>query len=143
MSKKGLVINMAFWDDITKGAKDAANYTVKKTEELTSIAKLKIALRGEESKLDDCFEDIGELYYLSEKNGADNAAAIAELIKNADDIKSKIAELKASLADVQGNALCEMCGASFDPEYRFCPKCGAEKKARKCEKEAPEEKTEE
>ncbi len=119
---------MAFWDDITKGAKDAANYTVKKTEELTNIAKLKIALKGEESKLDDCFEDIGELYYLAQKDGADNAEAIAELVKSADEIKAKIAELKAGLAGVQGNVICKMCGASFDPEYRFCPKCGAEKK---------------
>lgn len=139
---------MAFWDDLTKGAKDAANYTVKKTEELTNIAKLKIALRDEESKLDDCFEDIGELYYLAEKNGADNAEAIAELIKNADDIKAKIAELKAELAGIQGNVVCEMCGAAFNPDYRFCPKCGAEKKAPACDKEAPaeeapEEKTEE
>ena len=136
---------MTFWDDVAKGAKDAANFTVKKTEELTNTAKLKISLKGEESKLDDCFENIGELYYLSEKNGADNSDAIAELMKSADEIKAKIANLKAQLAGIQGNTVCAMCGASFDPEFRFCPKCGAEKKKAEPEKEAApaEEKTEE
>ena len=125
---------MAFWEDLTKGAKDAANYTVKKTEELTNIAKLKISLKGEESKLDDCFEDIGELYYLADRNGDDNAEAIVQLMKNADEIKAKIAELKANLADIQGDTVCSACGASYDSEFEYCPKSGAGKKADETEK---------
>lgn len=119
---------MAFWDEITKGAKDAANFTVKKTEELTSIAKLKIALKGEESKLDDCFEDIGELYYLAQRNGDDNGEAIENIMKNADEIKAKISDLKLQLSAVKGNAVCKGCGTEFDPDYKFCPKCGTERK---------------
>jgi hypothetical protein len=34
-----MVYNMAFWDELTKGAKDAAAFTMKKTEELTNLAK--------------------------------------------------------------------------------------------------------
>ena len=119
---------MALWEEITKGAKDAASYTVKKTGELTALAKLKTALRGEESKLEKCFEDMGELYYSKVKNAdADSGTELGELVCAADEIKEQIAELKTEIAKLQGTALCAKCGAAFNGEFAFCPKCGAKK----------------
>lgn len=128
---------MALWDDITKGAKDAASFTVKKTGELTAIAKLKISLRGEETKLSKCFEDIGELYYKENSSGVDGETAMGELVAAADEIKAKISELKAEISKLQGTVICPKCGATLDGDYAFCPKCG-EKMAEK-EKEEPKE----
>lgn len=119
---------MALWEGITKGAKDAASYTVKKTGELTALAKLKIALHGEESKLEKCFEDIGELYYCKEKNAECTCdAQLSELVKAADEIKAKIAELKAEISKLQGTTLCAKCGSCYNGDFAFCPKCGAKK----------------
>lgn len=118
---------MAFWDDFTKGAKDAASFTVKKTGELTAAAKLKVALHNEETKLSECFESMGKLYYEEKTADADNETAIEALIKSADETKVKIAELKDKLSDLKGACVCKKCGSTFDEEFEFCPKCGTKK----------------
>ena len=42
---------MAFWEDVSRTATDAANYTVKKAGELTNAAKVKYRLHLAETKL--------------------------------------------------------------------------------------------
>ena len=44
---------MSIWDDIAKSASDAASFAVRKTGEFTSLAKMKLALHTEETKLSD------------------------------------------------------------------------------------------
>ena len=46
---------MSIWDEIAKGASDAANYAVKKTGEVTTLAKMKLALHTEETKRTECY----------------------------------------------------------------------------------------
>ncbi len=115
---------MAFWDELTKSAKDAAAFTKKKTEELTNLAKLKLSLHGETSKLDKCFSEIGELYYDFQRNEQDHAAEIAALLLEADELNSKIADLKAQLASLQNDVICTKCGEQIPVEASFCPICG-------------------
>ena len=55
---------MSIWDDIAKSASDAASFAVRKTGEFTSLAKMKLALHTEETKLSDCYTEIGRLYYM-------------------------------------------------------------------------------
>lgn len=115
---------MAFWDEIKKGAKDAAAFTVKKTEELTSLAKLKLALHNEETKLEKCYSEIGEHYYNFQRKEEDHAAEIAALLLEADELNAKIAELKAQLATLQNDVICKKCGEQIPVEASFCPICG-------------------
>lgn len=115
---------MSIWDDITKGMSDAASYTAKKTGEITHLAKKKYALHTEESKLSECFEEIGKLYYRYQRNGEDLAAEIAALIAEADVITKNIAEMKADLASDKDQTICKACGAPIDPAMTFCPNCG-------------------
>ena len=91
---------MALWEDIAKSAKDAAAYTVKKTEELTSIAKIKMSIRSEENNLDKCFSEIGSMYYA----------------------------YRDSLAKLQKSVICPGCSAQVTTEYDFCPLCGVKLK---------------
>ena len=115
---------MAIWDEIQKGAKDAAAFTVKKTEEVTTIAKLKLAIHSETSKLEKCYQEIGELYYEAHRRDADTAAAIAPLILEADELTTKLNALKNQLAAVQKGVICKACGTQVSREYGFCPVCG-------------------
>ena len=55
---------MSIWDDIAKSASDAASIAVRNTGEFTSLAKMKLALHTEETKLSDCYNEIGRLYYM-------------------------------------------------------------------------------
>ena len=120
---------MAFWDELTKGAKDAAAFTMKKTEELTNLAKLKVAIHTEESKLDKCYSEIGELYYDFQRNEEDHAAEIAALLLEADELNAKLGELKAQLAALQNDVICSKCSAQIPMEATFCPVCGNKQNA--------------
>ena len=115
---------MAFWDELTKSAKEAAAFTKKKTEELTNLAKLKLALHGECSKLEKCYSEIGEHYYNFQRKEEDHAAEIAALLLEADDLNEKIAALKAQLASLQNDVICKQCGEQSPVEASFCPICG-------------------
>lgn len=126
---------MALWDDITKSAKDAAAYTVKKTEELTSIAKIKMSIRSEENSLDKCFSEIGSLYYAYQRQGEDHTSEIAALLMEADQAQEKIKCLRDSLAKLQKSVICPGCSAQVTTEYEFCPLCGAKLKKNEEEQE--------
>ena len=126
-------VYMSFWEDVSAGAKEAAAFTAKKTVELTAIAKLKVAIKGEEMRLSKCFQAMGKLYYKSMKNDEDNAEKLLELVGVADGIGLKIASLKKELAEVQDSVVCPCCGERCKADYEFCPKCG-----HKAEKESNE-----
>ncbi len=119
---------MALWDDIAKSAKDAAAYTMKKTEELTSIAKIKMSIHSEENNLDKCFAEIGSLYYAYQRQGEDHTSEIAALLMEADQAQAKIKCLRDSLAKLQKSVICPGCSAQVTTEYDFCPLCGAKLK---------------
>ena len=116
---------MSIWDDIAKGMSDAASFTVKKTGEFTSLAKMKYALHSEESKLSECYEEIGKLYYAYQREGTDYVSEIAALIAEADLIKATVTEMKEEIAKLQNNSICSGCGAKIDSGMAFCPVCGA------------------
>lgn len=116
---------MSIWDDIAKGMSDAASYTAKKTGELTTLAKMKYALHSEESKLSECFEEIGKLYYAYQSEGTDYALELAALISEANVIKANIAEMKAEIAVMKNQTVCPKCGAKLETTMAFCPSCGA------------------
>lgn len=115
---------MSIWDDIAKGMSDAASYTVKKTGEFTNLAKMKYALHSEETKLSECFEEIGKLYYAYQREGVDYVTEIAALIAEADVIKLTIAEMKEEIAKLKNDTICKKCGAKLDAAMAFCPACG-------------------
>lgn len=116
---------MKFWDDVTKTASDAANYTVKKAGELTSAAKIKHKLHLAETKLACTYEGIGRLYYNAVMHGEKNTEAISGLMADVAEINIEIDGYKAQLADVKNQRVCPVCGAAVPADSTFCGKCGA------------------
>lgn len=134
---------MALWDDIAKSAKDAAAYTVKKTEELTSIAKIKMSIHSEENNLEKCFAEIGSLYYAYQRQGEDHTSEIAALLMEADQAQAKIKCLRDSLAKLQKSVICPGCNAQVTTEYDFCPLCGVRLKEEAAQKDETDNDTNE
>lgn len=116
---------MSIWDEIAKGASDAASFAAKKTGELTATAKLKLALQSEKNNLNECYTDIGRLYYAYQRHGKDKVAEIASRISDADACHEKISAIKAELAQLQDSRVCPSCSARIDKSFDFCPSCGA------------------
>lgn len=116
---------MKFWDDVTKTASDAANYTVKKAGEFTTSAKIKHKLHLAETRLACTYEGIGRLYYNAVMHGEKNTEAISSLMADVAEINIEIDECKAQLADVKSKRICPACGAAVPADSAFCGKCGA------------------
>ncbi|MBQ7922104.1 MAG: hypothetical protein IJ325_05955 [Clostridia bacterium] len=115
---------MAFFDDLKRNAKTAADATKKKTGELTAIAKATMAVKGEESKMAEGYKEIGRLFYEAERDGVDNAEQIATYIMQIDKSKAKIAALKKEIAVLKKVVVCENCSNEISNSCNFCPICG-------------------
>ena len=124
---------MSFFEEFKRNATDVANKAVKKTGELTHIAKLGINVKTNEAKLSSVFEEIGYMFYEAQSTGADHTSDIASLIMKADKIKADIENTKKEIAKLKKVVICAGCGNEVSEEASFCPHCGA-----KIEKPEPE-----
>ena len=122
---------MDMWNDISKKINEAADYTVRETEKLTGIAKLKYKLMNQRSLLSSQYEQIGRLHYSELHNDTqsaepvDNSAEIAELCSKVDETLAEIRAAENELAVLKNVKTCSQCGVKIDREMAFCPRCGA------------------
>ena len=121
-------------ESIKRNFKDVTDKTVKKTNELTAIAKLNLVIKTDEAKLSDCYKSIGRLFYTAERDNLDNTEEIATYIMQADKIKADIAACQHELAVLRNLIICEGCSNEIAGESIFCPICGL-----KVNKPVPEE----
>ena len=128
---------MAFFDELTKKAKDVAAVAADKAKDAADkakdaaeVAKINVAIAGEQREMDKHFRAIGE-WFVNEYSG-EIAEAVKDLVEAVAASKEKIAELEASkpgkdepAAEEPKSALktCPICGAQSDS--KFCPQCGA------------------
>lgn len=124
---------MSFFEEFKRNATDVANKAVKKTGELTNIARLCINVKSNEAKLSSVFEEIGYMFYEAQSTSADHTSDIASLIMKADKIKADIENIKKEIAKLKKVVICTSCGNEVSEEASFCPHCGA-----KIEKPEPE-----
>ncbi len=131
---------MAFnFKDFSKKVSDFADKAAKKTGEVTESAKLNIALKTEQNKLNGLFTELGKLCY-EKANGADVDGQVSAMVIEIDGQKAEIARIKDEIAANSGKVYCSGCGKEISAEAAFCPLCGAkqEPKEAAAEAEAPE-----
>ena len=120
-------------DELTKKAKDMAAAAADKAKGAADLAKINVAIAGEQREIDKTFRSIGE-WFVNEYEG-ESPDTVRELVEAVNASKAKIAELEASKpvkaeeeagapdeAETAGKA-CPICGAVSDS--KFCPQCGA------------------
>ena len=119
---------MAFFDDLTKMAKDVVTVAADKTKDAAEQVKLSVAIAGEQKEIDKNYRTIGE-WFVNEYEG-EIPDAVRELVDAVTASKAKIAELEAcksakddAAEPVSGEKACPICGAVSDS--KFCPHCGA------------------
>ena len=130
--------NMAFFDDLTRKAKDVAAVAADKAKDAADkakdaaeVAKINVAIAGEQREIDKNYRTIGE-WFVNEYEG-EIPDAVRELVDAVSASKAKIAELEASkpvkeedpvvVEEVPAQKKCPICGAESDS--KFCPQCGA------------------
>ena len=116
---------MSFLNNLKKNLSDAADYTVRKTGEMTDVAKKHLEIRTCNSHLTKCYENLGRAFYKAEKGmlGA-NDLTPAEYIAEADRLQTELEQLRLQLAVLQGRVICPACGAQTCDHSVFCPMCG-------------------
>lgn len=121
---------MAFFDDLSKKAKDVAAIATEKAKDAADLAKINMAIVSEQRELDKSYRTIGE-WFVSEYSG-EIPDAVKDMVDAVSASKSKIAELEASKPQKAEDAesvpetnikKCPICGAVSDS--KFCPQCGA------------------
>lgn len=120
---------MAFFDDLSKKARDVASVAGEKAKNAAELARLNVAIAGEEREIDKNYRTIGE-WFVTEYQGA-IPDPIKDLVDAVTASKQKIAEMEASkprkeeepAAPVSTVKKCPICGAESDS--KFCPQCGA------------------
>lgn len=120
---------MAFFEELTKKAKDVAAVAADKTKDAAEQVKVNVAIAGEQKEIDKNYRAIGE-WFVNEYEGEipDTVRALVEAVNAS---KAKIAELEASKPAkedpvspaAEGQKTCPICGAASDS--KFCPQCGA------------------
>ena len=122
---------MAFFDELTKKAKDVANLAADKAKDAAELTKISVAIAGEQKEIDKNYRTIGE-WFVNEYEG-EIPDAVRDLVDAVNAGKAKIAELEASKPvkeeepvveeSVPAGKKCPICGAESDS--KFCPQCGA------------------
>ena len=123
---------MAFFDDLSKKVKDVASVATEKTKDGVELAKINMAIAGEQREIEKNYKAIGE-WFVSEYTG-EIPEGVKELVEAVAASKAKIADLEASkprkeeepapAAEPQpAMKACPICGAESDS--KFCPQCGA------------------
>lgn len=122
---------MAFFDELTRKAKDVAAVAADKAKDAAELTKISVAIAGEQKEIDKNYRTIGE-WFVSEYEG-EIPDAVRDLVEAVNASKAKITELEASkptkeepevvVEAAPTEKTCPICGAKSDS--KFCPQCGA------------------
>ena len=121
---------MAFFDELTKKAKDVAAVAADKAKDAAELTKLSVAIAGEQREIDKNYRIIGE-WFVNEYEG-EIPDAVRDMVEAVNASKAKIAEMESAkeatkdepvVEVVTAEKTCPICGAKADS--KFCPQCGA------------------
>ena len=115
---------MTFFENMKKNVKKAADYTSKKTEEISYKVNLKLSIRSAESKIAGHYTTLGKLFYDSHVNGVNFDSDILAEIKAIDGLKDDLKKLRADLAKAEKKMFCPKCSTAIDIKSVYCPVCG-------------------
>ncbi len=134
---------MAFFEELSRKAKDMAAVAADKAKDVAAVAadkarettektKISVAIAGEQREIEKNYRMIGE-WFINEYDG-ELPEAVQELADAVAASKARIAELEEQKNAVKTEPVveaeaepavkaCPVCGAESDS--KFCPKCGA------------------
>ena len=113
---------MAFWDNLSKKASEAADKVAQQAKVISETAKLNGAVSEEERKINTNYSEIGKLYVSLHKDDCEEA--FAAMIAAIAESEAKIAEYKEQIKTVKGVVVCEKCNAEMPRGTAFCSACG-------------------
>ena len=131
---------MAFFEELTRKAKDVAAVAADKAKDVAAVAadkarettektKISVAIAGEQREIEKNYRMIGE-WFINEYEG-ELPEGVQELADAVAASKARIAELEEQKNAVKAEAAEE---AEAEPVAKACPVCGAESDSKFCPK---------
>lgn len=92
---------MDFLNRVKEAALDVAGKTEKKSKEIYSVAKLRLAIADKQSNVKRLYKEIGYTAYIAYKEKADIAQATAAKLEKVDALEDEIAELRKKIDETR------------------------------------------
>ena len=117
-------MDMDFFDNAINKAKEVVDIAYKKTEEVVLTEKQKFDIASLNSKIDKDYKALGQIFYQLYKDNEDIPNDAKNLIKNINEKKLKIKELKEEIVETKNKAVCPHCQNYIPQNAVFCSVCG-------------------
>ena len=130
---------MDIMDEVLQSAKQALGFAGQKTGEAIEVGKLQLKVTQLQSETRKLYEQIGNMVYLSRKNGSDPSTMVDSLVRQIDRLSEEIDAINKRVQQLRQLVKCTRCGAQNNRDFLYCSRCGAPLKSTPPEPEPVEE----
>lgn len=113
---------MAFFDNISKTVNNATRGAVKKTKDVSEVAKLNTQISNLKAEAGQKYQALGERYF--QLCGDAPPQELAELVADLKALNSKIHDCEKEIQTLKGMIQCPNCGKLLERDAVFCSVCG-------------------
>lgn len=113
---------MAIFDRLGDVISNTGRDIAESAKTATEISNLNGQIRMQQAQIQKMFTEIGQAYYLENKEKSDSVynGQIADI----NEAYIKIDELQKNINNIKGLQICPKCGASIPKDAVFCAACG-------------------
>lgn len=116
---------MAFLDDIDRKLTLWGHGAIKKTKEVTDIAKLTGMIKSLENQKQEYFAELGKIFYEYQKTTPVNDREVMAILSKIQELSNQIHQYQEELQRRRGTVVCPNCNAEIPKDSLFCNVCGA------------------
>jgi len=116
---------MKILEDVVTNAKSVANELSKKAGKAIDISKLKISAAETTADINKKFKELGNLVFLSKREGADNEIAIENIMNEIEALYDVLDSVNDELVALRSKKICPICKGENPAEALFCNACGS------------------
>ncbi|HOV27151.1 MAG TPA: zinc ribbon domain-containing protein [Pseudobacteroides sp.] len=115
---------MSLINNVGKKITDAGKVAIKASGNMVQITKLNMAIKSEESKIQEYMAEIGNIIFDKYKDGKDIDPDVKNNCEEIEKCIKTIDELKLKIIDIRDLKKCPGCGNEIDKDDVYCSKCG-------------------
>lgn len=116
---------MAFLDDIDRKLTLWGHGAIKKTKEVTDIAKITGTIKSLENQKQECFTELGKFFYEYQKTNPVKDTKVMTILSKIQELSDQIGQYQEELQRKRGTIFCPNCNAEISKDSLFCSVCGA------------------
>ena len=106
-------------------AADTARVAGRRAGQMVDVAKLNVQLFDLNGSFQDILRRLGQVMYDAHRGAGETDTDVTGLLEQADELNTKIVEIKERIAALRTSRTCPACGAVCGKEDKFCRRCGS------------------